>query len=57
VSHCNRDPSIIGCCGGTDETCSCECNACCCPVCGERPSKCECVFDLDDEDPKEVGYP
>lgn len=27
-SHCGRDPAPIGCCGGTDETCSCECNTC-----------------------------
>ena len=27
-SHCGRDPSVIGCCGGTDDTCSCECNTC-----------------------------
>jgi hypothetical protein len=27
-SHCGRDPSVIGACGGTDETCSCECSAC-----------------------------
>jgi hypothetical protein len=27
-SHCGRDPSVIGACGGTDETCSCECNTC-----------------------------
>lgn len=26
--HCKRDPSVVGCCGGTDETCSCECNTC-----------------------------
>ena len=39
MSHCGRDPSVIGYCGGTDETCSCECNTCLCPVCGLR----ECV--------------
>lgn len=27
-SHCGRDPSVIGACGGTDETCSCECSSC-----------------------------
>ena len=27
-SHCGRDPSVVGACGGTDETCSCECSSC-----------------------------
>jgi hypothetical protein len=27
-THCGRDPSFVGCCGGTDDTCSCECNTC-----------------------------
>ncbi len=27
-SHCGRDPAPVGCCGGTDATCSCECNTC-----------------------------
>lgn len=27
-AHCGRDPSVIGACGGTDATCSCECNTC-----------------------------
>jgi hypothetical protein len=26
--HCKRDPSAVGACGGTDATCSCECNTC-----------------------------
>lgn len=31
-AHCGRDPSAIGVCGGTDDTCSCECNTCMPPV-------------------------
>lgn len=27
-AHCGRDPAAIGCCGGTDDTCSCECTTC-----------------------------
>lgn len=27
-AHCGRDPAAVGCCGGTDATCSCECNIC-----------------------------
>lgn len=27
-SHCGRDPSVVGACGGTDDTCSCECSTC-----------------------------
>ncbi len=26
--HCGRDPSVVGACGGTDATCSCECAIC-----------------------------
>lgn len=28
LAHCGRDPSVVGACGGTDATCSCECNTC-----------------------------
>jgi hypothetical protein len=42
-SHCHRDPSTVGCCGGTDETCDCECNACRCPNCGKLHAACACV--------------
>ncbi len=27
-SHCGRDPAAVGCCGGTDDSCSCECSTC-----------------------------
>lgn len=27
-AHCKQDPAPVGACGGTDETCSCECFAC-----------------------------
>jgi hypothetical protein len=42
MSHCGRDPSVIGCCGGTNETCDCECNTCACPNCSRRHEACEC---------------
>jgi hypothetical protein len=42
-SHCGRDPSVVGCCGGTDETCSCECMTCRCPNCSALHAKCQCV--------------
>jgi hypothetical protein len=43
MSHCGRDPSTVGCCGGTDETCSCECTTCQCPNCSLLHSQCKCV--------------
>ena len=27
-AHCKQDPAAVGACGGTDETCSCECFGC-----------------------------
>ena len=43
MSHCGRDPSVVGCCGGTDQTCSCECMTCRCPNCSALHVKCQCV--------------
>lgn len=43
MSHCGRDPSVTGACGGTNESCSCECTTCACPNCSKRYEDCVCV--------------
>lgn len=39
-THCMRDPAAVGCCAGPG-ACSCECNTCLCPLCGENPCECD----------------
>lgn len=59
-SHCGRDPSAVGACGGTDDTCSCECFTCADPNEGRAAThggrRGAFVLDLDDDDDDALLY-